>query len=197
MKKAILIIAFIFVSIAGIFLLTQFGQSGINTVEDIEQISYTQSLSQAEDDYIVYFWQEGCYYCELIAQDVVDFAKDPDHTLYVVDMQQEENHAAWYDWVTHQDTYNEKIGEVIDGEEQINADIQLEDYTEDPDVNWDIVTTDDNEIVAVHQTPYPNTTIESADQIEITGTPTMIHVQNGAVEQYVIGSEPSLELLTK
>ncbi|MCZ0702440.1 putative membrane protein [Natronobacillus azotifigens] len=193
MKKIVIVIISLFIlAILGISLLSN---REVQTVEDIDQISYQDTFTQNEEEYIVYYWQEGCYFCELIDDDVTDFANNGGIPIYVVDMQENINQNAWYDWQLHHDTYDEIIGEVVNGEEEFFSEINVEDYTEDTEIRWDIVQNDNNEIIAKHRTPFPNIDITSADQIEITGTPTMIHIKNETVANYTIGADEAIELL--
>lgn len=183
------------IAIIGIISLNQIKTANINNISDIDTISYSDSFTQEENNYLVYFWQEGCQYCEQIEDDVLAFAQDAETPIYIVDMQASENQKAWYDWEAHHAQYDEKIGQVVDGEQQLDSGIDPEDYTSDTEVNWQIGINDADEIIATHNTPYGNTAPASPNEIEITGTPTIMHVTNESVEAYTAGVEETRSLL--
>ena len=51
----------------------------------------------------------------------------------------------------------------------------MDDFLYDREVKWSIELTKDERIVAVHNTPFGNTKPIVSEEIEITGTPTMIN----------------------
>lgn len=195
-KTGSIIIVVILIAISALFILTQISAGTINSVNDIEQINYQDSFSQSDEDYLVYFWQEGCYYCEVIDEEIIAFANDATIPLFVVDMHQSANQNAWYDWDNHHELYDEKIGDVVNDEHVLFPDIDLDDFAQDTEVNWQIEVNESDELIAVHQTSFPNTTAESADQIEISGTPTVIHIKDGNLVDYTIGPVGAVELLS-
>ncbi|GGM41848.1 hypothetical protein GCM10011351_29950 [Paraliobacillus quinghaiensis] len=196
MKKTLILVGItLVVAVLGIILLNQYKTVTVDSIDDIDKIDYQDTYTQDEGDYLIYFWQEGCSYCEEVAPDIIEFAQDADMPIRIVDMQAPNNHDAWYDWETHHEEYDVKIGEVVDEEEQLNEGVELTDYTEDAEVFWRIGINEQDEIIATHNTPYGNTEPATADEIEITGTPTLIQVKDGAFSAYANGPEEVRNLL--
>ncbi|WP_117168248.1 hypothetical protein [Paraliobacillus sediminis] len=189
MKMSIVLtIGIIFILVIGIVILNQMRTSNI-TIEDLVRIDYQDTFTQESDDYLVYFWQEGCVYCEEVEPNVLEFIQNTDSPFFLVDMQEPNNQSAWYDWESHHEEHDIKIGKVVDGEEQLNDEIPLEKYTENTDIRWEIEVTEYDEIIVTHNTPFANSEPATADAIEITGTPIIIHVKDGEVVTYANGSE--------
>ncbi|MBM7540963.1 hypothetical protein [Amphibacillus cookii] len=195
-KTGLAIIIFIGMTILTLIILTQISSDKSDNIQksaDINTISAADSFQQDDDHYFVYFWQEGCVYCEQIEDEMVDYANNGEIPIYLVDMLENENQSAWYDWEAHHQQYDQVIGEVIDGEEQLYQDTE----SLDSEVNWSITTDDNDQIIAVHQTPYPNLEPLQADQLEITGTPTLIYFEDQTVSAYAIGDEEVTAILNQ
>ncbi|SDB82491.1 hypothetical protein SAMN05421734_101220 [Pelagirhabdus alkalitolerans] len=194
MKRTGFTITAIVVLLFGLLIiLTQFGDNTVQSAQDIDTIDGEEALDLNDHDYLVYFWQEGCHYCEIIEDDIVQYANEGDLPIYLVDMNEQQNQSLWYDWQAHQDTYNEVVGEIVDGEEEYFVDI--EEYLEDDSVDWGLEVTEDNEIVAINQTPDLNRSPDDSSELDIAGTPTLIRVENNNVVDYAFGDEESVELL--
>jgi len=71
----------------------------------------------------------------------------------------------------------------------------MEDFLYDREVEWSIELTEDERIVAVHNTAFGNTKLIVSEEIEITGTPTMIKVKEGRTEEFSVGTIEALDLL--
>ncbi|WP_067839497.1 hypothetical protein [Amphibacillus sediminis] len=195
MKKAGLItISVVVLAIIALIILTQIGAGKVSQTTDLKAINVSDSFDQSEKEYLVYFWQEGCIYCQQIEEDVVQFANDADLPIYLVDMQANQNHSAWYNWDAHHQQYDRVIGKVEDGEEQYFEDAET--FLDDSNVNWEIIVDNQDQIIAVHQTAYPETRPSNAEAIEIAGTPTILYIQSGQVTEYAFGTEKALDLLS-
>ncbi len=192
--KLILLSVFVIVISAVLFVFTS---SSAKTFEDIQKISAQDVFTQSDQNYLVYFWQEGCKYCIEVESDIVTYANDSSIPVYVVDMKKEANFHAWYDWESHHEKFDVVIGKITDGKEVYEDGIDLTDYTNDSEINWSIEETEDKKIIASHNTPYPNTAPNSTEELEIVGTPTMISVQNGAFDSYYFGVDEIRSLMTK
>ncbi|SLK38163.1 putative bacteriocin transport accessory protein [Mycobacteroides abscessus subsp. abscessus] len=169
----------------------------IHTIEDIKKINASATFAQQDEEYIVYFWQATCTYCKQIENDVIEFSNGGDIPIYVVDMQNINNESSWYDWEAHHKKFDKVIGKMEDGKEIWNDGINIEDFQNDQKIAWGIVVDEDNQIIATHNTAYGNEAPERAEEIEITGTPTMIKVKDGKFEEYAVGVEETLEMLGK
>jgi len=71
----------------------------------------------------------------------------------------------------------------------------LKEYINNKEIAWSIETTKANQIIAKHNTAYGNTAPTNVEEIEITGTPTMMKVKDGKVEEYAVGVDETLDLM--
>ncbi|WP_186578600.1 hypothetical protein [Aquibacillus kalidii] len=171
--------------------------SAVDNINDVEHINYKNTYNMNDDEYIVYFWQESCKYCLEVKQDVNQYLQQSSAPIYIVDMKDTSNSNAWYNWEFHHQKYDQKIGTIKDGEEVLDEDIDLSDFENDKNVDWIIEITESNELIAHHNTPYANLEPNSVDELEITGTPTMLKIKNGKLEGYAVGVEQVRKLLVK
>ncbi|MEQ2467714.1 hypothetical protein [Niallia hominis] len=190
----IVIAVILIVCFAAIWLLNS---NRINAIEDLTKIDASSTFNQQDEEYIVYFWQATCSYCKQIEEDVIEFSNSGDVPIYIVDMQEEKNESIWYDWEAHHKEYDKIIGKIVDGKEVWNDGINIEDFQNDKNIAWGVVANEDNQIIATHNTAYGNEAPETAKEIEITGTPTMIKIKNGIFEDYAVGVEETLDMLGK
>ncbi|MGN8843130.1 hypothetical protein ACTNDN_09940 [Niallia sp. HCP3S3_B10] len=190
----IVIAVILIVCFAAIWLLNS---NRINAIEDLTKIEASSTFNQQDEEYIVYFWQATCTYCKEIEEDVIEFSNSGDVPIYIVDMQEEKNEASWYDWEAHHKEHDKIIGKIVDGKEVWNDGINIEDFQNDKNIAWGVVANEDNQIIATHNTAYGNEAPETAKEIEITGTPTMIKIKNGIFEDYAVGVEETLDMLGK
>ncbi|WP_226037261.1 hypothetical protein [Aquibacillus saliphilus] len=199
MKKSITIatIVLALVIVSGfIFVSNSNNNTTIRDLNDINKIDYQETFAQTANDFIVYFWQDSCKYCEEIEDDVIKYANDSNTALYIVDMLKTNNQQAWYNWETHHQKYDVVIGKLVDGEEKINDGIDIEDFQNETLVSWSFNTNQKNDIIATHNTPFANLEPQNAEEIEITGTPTMIRVINGQFDTYAVGVDGIKALLS-
>ncbi|MCF2648903.1 hypothetical protein [Niallia circulans] len=190
----IVIAVILIVCFAAIWLLNS---NRINAIEDLTKIDASSTFNQQDEEYIVYFWQATCSYCKQIEEDVIEFSNSGDVPIYIVDMQEEKNESIWYDWEAHHKEYDKIIGKIVDGKEVWNDGINIEDFQNDKNIAWGVVANEDNQIIATHNTAYGNEAPETAKEIEITGTPTMLKIKNGIFEDYAVGVEETLDMLGK
>lgn len=190
----IVIAVILIVCFAAIWLLNS---NRINAIEDLTKIEASSTFNQQDEEYIVYFWQATCTYCKQIEEDVIEFSNSGDVPIYIVDMQEEKNESSWYGWEAHHKEHDKIIGKIVDGKEVWNDGINIEDFQNDKNIAWGVVANEDNQIIATHNTAYGNEAPETAKEIEITGTPTMIKIKNGIFEDYAVGVEETLDMLGK
>ncbi|MGP7817151.1 hypothetical protein [Niallia sp. 01092] len=189
----ILLVFILIVCFIGIKFLT-FNREN-TSIDDIKKISVQNTFAQKEDEYIVYYWQATCSYCKQIEKDVLRFSNNAKIPIYIVDMQDSLNTSRWYDWEAHHKKYDKVIGKIEAGKEVLNAGVNIDDYKNSKDVSWSFEATKDKKMIARHNTPYGNKTPANADVIEITGTPTMIHVKNGKFAEYAVGVDETVKLM--
>ncbi|KAB7667615.1 thioredoxin fold domain-containing protein [Bacillus sp. B1-b2] len=190
----IFIIAVIIISFLSIWLLNR---SNHTAIEDLSKIKAEETFTQSEDEYIVYFWQSTCTYCKQIEQDVLSYSNSGELPIYIVDMQNTSNEDYWYDWEGHHKEYDQIIGKLENEKEVFKEGITLEQFQNDQEVAWSIAVNNEKDIIATHNTAYGNEEPETAKEIEITGTPTMIQVKNGMFESYAVGVDETLKLIDK
>ncbi len=120
-----------------------------------DNIKYDTVLD-LEGTNIVYYYQSTCHYCNSIKdqmKEFTDLVNDVDGVdVKLVDMLDDYNKAAWYDWEYHNNTYGEGT-----------PPSDNPDYISDPSQMHEI------------------------DDIKVTGTPTMILVEDGEVIDYQVG----------
>lgn len=190
-----IIIAIILLCFLGIWLLNL---HKTHSIEDIEKIEAADTFSQkGNKEYIVYFWQSTCTYCKQIEKDVVSFYGNGSIPIFIVDMQNSANVDSWYDWEGHHKKYDKVIGKVENGKEVLDKGVNIEEYMNNKEIAWSIEANERNQIIAKHNTAYGNTSPANAEEIEITGTPTMIKVKNRKVDSYAVGVKETLELMKK
>lgn len=173
----------IVISFLGIWFLNS---SSNRNIDDLKRIDAVNTFNQEDNEYIVYFWQSTCSYCQQIEEDVLAFSNNGSMPIYIVDMQEEQNIVSWYDWKSHHLKYDQEIGYLEDGEEMFNDDVNIEQFEKDTEVAWGIEITQDDKIIATHNTPYGNKEPKTAEEIVITGTPTMIKVKKGDFEHMLL-----------
>ncbi len=164
-------------------------------MNEFPQINFQDTFTQEQTEYIVYFWQQSCSYCQQVEPDMIDFTLNHDIPIYLVDMEIASNQDAWYDWESHHKEYDIMIGKEENGIDSLDHDVKLARFEEDKTVNWTFHKNRAGEIIAAHNTPYANTQPNDANELEITGTPTIIHIKNGKILNYAVGVDPIQRLL--
>ena len=160
--------------------------------KELPIIMGAETFTQSDDEYLVYFYQDSCYYCELLDPTIVQ-ADQARLTMYRVDMAAEENLDLWYDWEAHHEEYDVEIGEVVDGERVLYEGVSEADYKSD---EWRIVEIDDK-VVATHNNPFVDFNPNSAEEVEIAGTPVLIHIKDGKLVRMTGGYSESEAYLTE
>lgn len=160
--------------------------------KELPIIMGAETFTQSDDEYLVYFYQDSCYYCDLLDPTIVE-ADQSGLTMYRVDMAADENLDLWYDWEAHHDEYDVEIGEVVNGEQVLYDGVSKGDYHSD---EWNILEIEDK-VVATHNSPYVDFNPSSADEIEIAGTPVLIHIKDGKLVRMTGGYSESETYLTE
>lgn len=164
----------------------------INGTKDLPMISYTETFNQDPSEYYVYFWQESCSYCVEFEPYLVDAANDG-VPIYVVNMP--DNVEAWYDWDGHHEIHDQVIGQIVNDVEVFDEEIDLADYPEED--GWRVRTHPDDEstLIARLEKALNNQEPQSAEALEIAGTPTLVRIVNGRLVGYSEGVALGDELL--
>ena len=182
MKKMI----YALIAVVVLAVVAQFVFPTLNSGKELPKILGSETFLQADEDYLVYFYQDTCYYCELLDPTIVE-AYGSGLSMYAVDMAAEENADYWYDWAAHHEEYDVEIGEVIDGKRVLYEGVSEADYQS---AEWSIKDIDDK-VVATHNQAYANFNPTSADEIEIAGTPVLIHIKDGELVKMTGGFSES------
>ena len=164
----------------------------VNSTNDLPQLTIDQVFEQPKDDYAVYFYTEDCGICKDFEPTIIHAKTKDSLPIYVVDMRESENEVAWYDWENHHNQYDKVIGRVENGKEILNEGESHDDYPAEE--GFEIVTKG-NEIVAVNNKAVNNKKPTTFEELEISGTPTLIRVQEGKVIEYGEGIDQSTVIL--
>ena len=165
----------------------------VNSITDFKHINYTEAFDQKDSEYYVYFYQETCGLCQQFGPELVAAHNDENVPVYVVDMAADENLDAWYDWEAHDLDYTKVIGKMENGVEVLNDGESRALYPSNE--GWTISTNQSNEIVAYNSHANNNVTPQSAQQLEISGTPTLLKVKDGQFAGYGEGITEDRALL--
>ena len=165
----------------------------ISSTKDLPHISYLDAFSQEEEEYLVYFYQDSCSLCEQFSPELVQAVTKDEIPIYVVDLGDEVNTDAWYDWETHNQTYPKVIGTVVDGEKVFNEGESEAKYPSNE--GWTVTTNEDDEILADHSSAFNNMSPQTAEELDVSGTPSLLRVKNGELVEYVEGLGAARELL--
>jgi len=195
MKKILIALIAIIVVAVGVSL---FLPSSVRTTNDLEKISYTDTFTQDEEEYFVYFWMESCSFCKLFEPNILEAYRN-DIPIFVVDMNRSTpgnpNLPAWYDWDAHHEAHDVVIGTVVNGEHILNEGENEDLYPTEE--GWRIEVQPNGEILAIMNRAFNNKEPRTADEIEIAGTPTLIRIKNGQFAGYAEGVEEGIELLNQ
>ncbi len=189
MKKILIAL----VAIVGIAVVANFLSPTVNSVTDFKHITYQETFDQKESEYYVYFYQETCPICMQFGPELVEAHNKNNVPVYVVDAAADENLDAWYDWQTHDEKYTKVIGKVENGVQVFNEGESSAKYPSNE--GWTITTNNKNEIIAYLNKARNNKSPQTADEIEISGTPALIKVKDGKLAGYGEGIDEDRALL--
>lgn len=189
MKKILIVlVAVVLIAVGANFLFPS-----VNSITDFKHINYTETFDQAESEYYVYFYQESCPICLQFGPELVEAHNQNNVPIYVVDAAAEENLDAWYDWTAHNKQYTKVIGKVENGVQVFNEGESNAKYPTNE--GWKISVNQNNEIVAYLDKAFNNESPQTAEEIEISGTPALIKVKDGKLAGYGEGMDEDRALL--
>jgi len=165
----------------------------IKSTKDLPFIIYTEVFSQKQSEYFVYFYQETCEICKEFEPDILKAARDNNMPIYVVDLLNNKNESAWYDWDTHHEKYTRVIGQIVNGEEVFNEGESPELYPEED--GWTLTTT--NNEITLERRPQNNRAPRTPEEISIPWTPVLLHIKDGEVIGYSEGINEGQLLLAQ
>lgn len=189
MKKILIALVAIVIVAAGVNLFIP----SVNSILDFKHINYTEAFNQKDSEYYVYFYQETCGLCQQFGPELVAAHNENKVPVYVVDMAADENVDAWYDWDAHDEQYTKIIGKMENGVEVFNDGESRALYPSNE--GWTISTNQENQIIAYNGKAKNNKTPQSAQQIQISGTPTLLKIKDGQFAGYGEGIEEARALL--
>lgn len=155
-----------------------------------EDVINGEEIFNLEGEYVVYFWQENCRYCQEIEDDIDAFKEDRPLPIYIVDMTKSENRFLWYDWEAHHEENDRMIGYIEDNQTIYTEDPET--YLNNQEIQYDIVEEGDH-VIAKHQTAFYNATPTELAELDIVVTPTLLYV--GSDPQLAVGPEETVALL--
>lgn len=189
MKKILIVlVAFVVIAI-GVNVLFP----SVNSITDFKHINYTETFNQKESEYYVYFYQETCPICLQFGSELIELHNQNNIPIYVVDAAAKENLDAWYDWEAHNKQYTKVIGKVENGMQVFNEGESSAKYPTNE--GWQISVNKKNEIVAYLDKASNNRSPQTAEEIEISGTPALIKVKDGKLAGYGEGMDEDRALL--
>jgi len=162
-----------------------------NRTSDLTFINYQDAFNQAPAEYFVYFYNTDCRFCQQLEPFLME-AYRAGVPIFVVDVVDPANASVRYDWVAHDERHTTVVGEVVDGENVWFEEFNPEDFSGDE--GW-IVTPRGDELVAMLDRAVFNPTPATPEEIEVTGTPSMMHVINGRAVLVDIGVDESKAML--
>lgn len=189
MKKILIVL----VAVVAIAIGVNFLFPSVNSITDFKHINYTETFNQKESEYYVYFYQETCPICLQFGPELVEAHNQNNIPVYVVDAAAKENLDAWYDWPTHNKQYTKVIGKVENGVQVFNEGESSAKYPTNE--GWKISVNKNNEIVAYLDKAFNNRSPQTAEEIEISGTPALIKVKDGKLAGYGEGMDEDRALL--
>lgn len=189
MKKILIAL----VAVIAIAVVANFLTPTVNSITEFKHITYQETFDQKEPEYYVYFYQETCPMCMQFGPELVEAHNKNNVPVYVVDAAADENVDAWYDWQAHDKEYTKVIGKVENGVQVFNEGESSAKYPSNE--GWTITTNNKNEIVAYLKKAHNNTSPQTADEIEISGTPALIKVKDGKLAGYGEGIDEDRALL--
>lgn len=163
----------------------------VRSSRDLPAISYQDSFLQDRAEYFVYFYMEQCHFCQELEPYILKFHNEG-VPIYVVDMADPANANAWYDWDTHHEQHTQVVGEVADGEIIFHEGINEEDFSRTD--GWEIVEVDGHAIARLNRADF-NRTPATYEELEVTGTPMMLHIINGQAVGFDSGVQVSRDML--
>lgn len=190
MKKVLIALVVVIVVAVG----ANFLFPSVNSITDFKHINYKETFNQEESEYFVYFYQESCGLCQQFGPEIVTAHNDDNVPVYVVDMAATENGDAWYDWEAHDEKYTKVIGKMENGTEVLNEGESRALYPTNE--GWTISTNKNNKVVAYMGTAENNESPQSGEEIEISGTPTLIKVKDGKLAAYGEGLDEARTILS-
>lgn len=165
----------------------------VNSLTDLKKINYQEAFNQKQSEYYVYFYQESCPLCLQFSPELVTAHNENNTPIYIVDMADDSNLDAWYDWDAHNQEYTKVIGKVENGVQVFNEGESTAKYPSNE--GWVISTNDKNEIVAYNDTPVNNRSPQSGEEIEVSGTPALLKIKDGKFDGYAEGVAEARQLL--
>ncbi|MCL1950558.1 MAG: hypothetical protein FWF59_12585 [Turicibacter sp.] len=162
----------------------------VNSTRGLPFINYQEAFTQEPAEYFVYFYNTDCSFCQQLEPSIME-AHRAGVPIFVVDVRDPRNNNVWYDWDGHHEQYDVVVGEIIDGEEVFHDDFDAADF---PEGDWSFAVVG-TEIVAQYNRAYNNTNPTSPEEIDISGTPSMMHIVNGQAVAFDIGVEQAKQML--
>lgn len=178
-----------------------------NPYNDFKNISINESLNQKDKSYYLYYYMKDCYYCNLIKEDMFNFAKKHKN-IYFVDIDKYKNQRIKYDWESFNTKNDKEIGYSKDGKSITYYEGESEDkYLHTKEKNkygktkmYEIVIADKEyknenknaklgKVYAKEIIPEIDySKYKYGDKLIIAGSPTLLYVTNGKIDDFYFDS---------
>ena len=165
----------------------------VNRTGDLPFITYQEAFSQNREEYFVYFYNTNCSFCQELEPYLMELHR-AGVPIYVIDFTEPANASVRYDWDAHDERHTTVVGEIVDGEEVWFEEFNPDDFTGQD--GW-LVSANENQLVAVLGRAELNQTPQTPEEIEVSGTPGMMHVVNGRAVGVVVGVDESRAMLER
>ena len=185
---------YVIIGVVAVAMIVNFLNPSVNKVTDLPFISLTEVFNRSEGDYAVYFYQDTCSICKEFEPILIDEVTQQKTPVYVVDMKRPDNTTAWYDWEAHHEKYDIVIGKVLGNGEILNEGESRDDYPSED--GW-VIKTEGDDVIATNNKAMNNKNPQSAEELEIAGTPTLIRIIDGKVVAYGEGIDENSAILEK
>lgn len=192
-----------------------FKLSSDNPYNDYKNIGITELLEQKEQDYYVYFYMKDCYYCNLIKEDIFNFANNNDN-IYFIDLTKvNSNERLVYDWEKFNTENDIEIGTSKDGktidyyngeneEKYLNSNVknkfgkkkQYEIKIADSEYLKTNKNADLGKVYAKEIIPEIDyDKYKKGDKLMLGGAPTLLHINQGTIDNYWFDSRDISDFL--
>lgn len=202
-----LVVTMLIILILGIGIVIVNGVSVIDSYPNIEKIKSSQLFDLEESDYYVYFYEENCPYCKEVKDRINQFAESGE-SIYAINYDNIFNRVNKYNWEEIEAKYNKKIGTVDEkGNKNFLPGESEEKYLNSTETNqygkvirYQIIEiTEDNvnqftdleigDLYIEIQTPEIDySAVAKAKDLIIAGVPTLLHIENGKIEEFYFDS---------
>lgn len=170
-----------------------------NSSDEIRKIATEDMFEQAETGYYVYFYRDDCSDCNLVKDQILEFATS--NPVYFIDYNLSENRVQSYDWSSLRSEYNCKVGYLDENDEIIflpgesveKYENQINQYGKKITYSFLILGNDVYANIMTPEIDYAN--ITDVNDMVIAGVPTLFYIENHRIKEFYYDSYEILDLI--